>query len=173
MPSYRQNKAKTEKKEEREERKERETSKKKKTSKKCLVDSMDAVIKNTIFFLSFDSNILNFIQKLLKYCEVIFGFSISVGFTLPVIGWPLLNIHCGHSGKHLDSADLPLELDTNLSILKVSNLNYLERRVQTLGGSCLHLQLLGVYKYGSPVPHTRERQKLYTGQQLDWTPTLS
>lgn len=90
-----------------------------------------------------------------------------------VIGWSLLNIQCGHSGKHLDSADLPLELDTNLSILKVSNLNYLERRVQTLGGSCLHLQLLGVYKYGSPVPHTRERQKLFTGQKLDWTLRLS
>ena len=158
MLSYRQNKAKTEKKikEEREERKERETNKQTKT----FSGLVDAVIKNTIFSLSFVSNILNFIQELLKYCEVKFGLSISVGFTLPVIGWPLLNIHCGHSGKHLDSADLPLELDTNLSILKVSNLNYLERRVQTLGGSCLHLQLLGVYKYGSPVPHTRERQKL-------------
>ena len=160
MPSYRQNKAKTEKKEEREERKEREKNKKKKTSKKCLVDSMDAVIKNTIFFLSFDSNILNFIQKLLKYCEVIFGFSISVGFTLPVIGWPLLNIHCGHSGKHLESAALPLELDTNLSILKVSNLNYLERRVQTLVGPCLHHSFLEFISMAAPCL-TQEKDRSY------------
>lgn len=99
MLSYRQNKAKTEKKikEEREERKERETNKQTKT----FSGLVDAVIKNTIFSLSFVSNILNFIQELLKYCEVTFGLSISVGFTLPVIGWPLLNIHCGHSGKHL------------------------------------------------------------------------
>ena len=119
MLSYRQNKAKTEKKikEEREERKERETNKQTKT----FSGLVDAVIKNTIFSLSFVSNILNFIQELLKYCEVTFGLSISVGFTIPVIGWPLLNIHCGHSGKHLESAALPLELDTNLSILKVSN----------------------------------------------------
>ena len=123
------------------------------SKQKCLVDSVDAVIKNAIFSLSFVSNTLNFIQELLKYCEVIFGLSISVGFTIPVIG--IYNVDTLENTWF--SAALPLELDTNLSILKVSNLNYLERRVQTLGGSCLHLQLLGICKYGSPVLHTRER----------------
>jgi hypothetical protein len=66
---------------------------------------------------------LNFIQELLKYCEVIFGLSISVGFTIPVIG--IYNVDTLENTWF--SAALPLELDTKMNILKFSNLNYLDR----------------------------------------------
>lgn len=114
------------------------------------------------FSLSFYSYILNFIQEFLKSCGVIFVLLHQCWAPTPcVMGWPLLNtrgVTLENTGFSSSAPITPLKETQSWGFCSFLTCTMSKGAMQTVGRPCWHLQLVGVYEYGSRVPHTRESQ---------------
>lgn len=126
------------------------------------MDSVGAAIENATFpcpfTLTFWILYKNFWNPVASYLF----FSISVGLPLPVWWDGPYWIHVGSLWKthgFSSSAPItPLKETQSWGFCSFLTCTMSKGAMQTVGRPCWHLQLVGVYEYGSPVPHTRESQ---------------